>query len=189
MHPTLKSGELLLVDCDVLPLVGDIIVFDTPQGERFVHRIIKKEDSKIVTRGDNNRERDVFRIGFGEIFGVVVGIKRNRGIKEVHGGRRGLLISSFRNFFIVYRQFYVQPLLRFLHWKPVSQILSHFGTLLLDNRITLFKRNSGSVKLYYKKIVLGYYVPEMEEFRLRPIAQPLFSNILLEKLKKRIEVE
>lgn len=75
MEPTYRPGELVLIDTDVSPDIGDIIVFHIPDGELgagglVVHRVIGlRADGTYITQGDNTQNADEFRIARSDIVG------------------------------------------------------------------------------------------------------------------------
>jgi len=53
---------------------GDIISFREPEGNIIIHRVYKKYDTYVVTKGDNNLSPDPYKITFSMMIDVVVGI-------------------------------------------------------------------------------------------------------------------
>lgn len=187
MSPTLKSGQLLLVDISSVPKVGDILVFTNPDGEQYVHRWIKKENEQLITRGDNNRVNDDFTINLKDVLGIVVAIKTSKGVKKVTGGLQGRIIGAYRKFIRCYRSLYVRPIIVCMHFLPIKILLSIVGNFILLKRITLIKGSNNRIKIYFKKIPLGSYDTDKKDFHIRPVAQPFFSDTLYSILKQRIE--
>jgi len=69
MRPTLEFGDLVVVQG--VPAtniqVGDIIVFDPPEGGRTVHRVTKMETLpngtiQFITKGDDNEDVDTWPV-------------------------------------------------------------------------------------------------------------------------------
>ena len=60
MEPTLRRGDLVAVHParpeDVAP--GDIICFSPKPGVIYVHRLVRREGSMLVTKGDANEQED-----------------------------------------------------------------------------------------------------------------------------------
>lgn len=76
MEPVFHLGDAIIVKENHDPKIGDIIVFHVPEGEPgagslVVHRIIEfRGDGTIMTRGDNRRTADPFRIRQEDIVGT-----------------------------------------------------------------------------------------------------------------------
>lgn len=187
MVPTILPGDILEVDASAVPMVGDVIVFNTPILEKYVHRLVKKKGSEITTRGDNIRAIDNFRITNTDIIGVVHSIKRNNSHLKVHGGKVGLLLGRYRNIQKMYRQSYVRPILFLFHIKPVRYLISILGDILLKNRVSLINGEKEYIKIFYKKHRLGCYCKKSKQFFIRPVMQPLFSTTTLQNIVQKIE--
>ena len=109
MNPTLKGGDGL----DLYTYrnrseirVGDVIVYPHPFGTvDVVHRIIKIRHDGVITRGDNNNKIDPYTVGFDDIIGKVLAVKRKSRLIPVQGGKTGFCIHKlmlFRKYFIQY---------------------------------------------------------------------------------------
>lgn len=187
MLPVLMTGDILLVNTTVVPNVGDIIVFNTPLEKQFVHRLIKKEGSLFITRGDNIRVIDSFRIGENDIIGVVQKKRDDRGEKKVLGGIPGLLTAHLRNIKRRNKQKITKPIIRLLQLRFLHPVLSAGGNILFEKRISLFRGEKSITKIYFKKVKLGVYCRVKREFFIRPVMQPFFSKQTLLSIQKRIE--
>lgn len=80
MEPTLQTGDLVLV-IEVPPEdihVGDIIVYEKPDGTFIIHRVIKvkRVDDQFyyVTQGDNNPIPDGPGVPYKDVIGKVVSV-------------------------------------------------------------------------------------------------------------------
>lgn len=186
MHPTLKSGQLLLVDTVPISRIGDIIVFTAPCGEQYVHRVVAKKDGNLITRGDNNRFNDEFTITAADVLGVVIGVKSSKGLKKVINGNWGFLIGTYRNIIRRYRFIYVQPIIWIMHLPPVKFCFTSVGDLILQKRVTIIRKGE-RMKLYFKKTLLGIYDNSKKEFEIRPVIQPFISDSLYKTLRQRVE--
>ena len=96
MNPTLKAGDQVRV----LPYentrirVGDVIVFQAPEGTRHVtHRVISVDSRGVKTRGDNNNKTDSWVLRPDEIIGRVVSTCRGSKTILICGGRRGMIYN------------------------------------------------------------------------------------------------
>ncbi len=52
MSPFIKDGDTVTLVPDKKADVGDVVLFKTDEGRLYLHRIVKKAESGIVTRGD-----------------------------------------------------------------------------------------------------------------------------------------
>lgn len=60
MEPTITDGDLTVYEPDKTASVGDIIVFtsEASNGELVAHRVIEKNSTHYITKGDNNTHLD-----------------------------------------------------------------------------------------------------------------------------------
>lgn len=187
MYPTLRPGDLLLVDTHMKPRIGDILVYDNTLGERYVHRFIMVKKGILKTRGDNNKTIDRFDTLPEGVIGVVVGVKNGPRIKQVQKGVLGRAVGLYRHFFKCYRWIYVQPFIRVLHCYPIRLLLQFCGDRGLQGKISLFKRGESAIKLCYKKTTVGTYDLSQKAFDIRPVMKPFFSEKHLQSIQKRVE--
>lgn len=66
MLPTLASGDFLVVKRQNTYSIGDIVVYEIPPGEagsgrQVVHRIVGRDEGRLVMKGDNNASVDPWR--------------------------------------------------------------------------------------------------------------------------------
>lgn len=72
MEPVLSWGDLVIVHEETQYEVGDIVTFGQPEDRRTItHRIKKKNQQEIITKGDANNAADAL-IKEQQIFGRVV---------------------------------------------------------------------------------------------------------------------
>lgn len=58
MLPTLRPGDLIeAVPCAREPAIGEIVVFEH-EGWLCSHRVVRKQDGRLITRGDNGGRED-----------------------------------------------------------------------------------------------------------------------------------
>ncbi len=75
MEPTYATGDLVVLDTDAAPDIGNIIVFRIPDdepgaGQLVVHRVIgRREDGTYITQGDNSQNSDTFLVTRSDILG------------------------------------------------------------------------------------------------------------------------
>jgi signal peptidase len=66
MEPTIGTGDLAVVnvteDAQQGATVGDVVLFDNPDGKPMVHRVIAMSDEGMTTKGDANEDPDPWRI-------------------------------------------------------------------------------------------------------------------------------
>jgi signal peptidase I len=159
MFPTIKNGDALItkdIHSKAELQVGDIVIYPAPETMlNIVHRIIKKTDKHIITRGDNNNHPDKYPINYTDITGIVTGIKRGSKIIKISGGSQGIL----RHRMMLLRK-YTMPYLLFLPQLTVTCITSlrllyflhHFMTI----KIIRIERNNKTTELmHYKNRVIG----------------------------------
>ena len=93
MEPTYDSGDLVVLDTDATPGVGEVVVFKIPgdqlgAGQLVVHRITGvRDDGTFVTQGDNSQNADDFRVTQSDILG-------SPQLSIPHGGRVLGLLST-----------------------------------------------------------------------------------------------
>jgi len=97
MNPILKAGDQIRV----VPYasrnirVGDVVVFQAPEGKQHVtHRVISVDSRGVRTRGDNNNNIDSWILQPEEITGRVDSALRGAKRVPIHGGRRGMMYAS-----------------------------------------------------------------------------------------------
>lgn len=84
MSPTINVGDVVIVNLTKEVSENDIIVYK--EGENFItHRLIKKEEGKIITKGDSNNSEDK-AIEKADILGKVVKI-----IPQIGNWRKAIL--------------------------------------------------------------------------------------------------
>jgi signal peptidase I len=69
MTPSIRTGDIVLVDPDATVRVGEVIAFDSA-GTTVVHRVANIEDEVITTHGDANERDDSTPVSPSDIGGV-----------------------------------------------------------------------------------------------------------------------
>ena len=75
MEPTYGTGDLVMVDTDAVPAVGNVIVFKIPSdapggGQLVAHRVVgMRDDGTYITQGDASENPDVFLTARSDILG------------------------------------------------------------------------------------------------------------------------
>ena len=80
MSPFIRDGDQITITSlsNRNPRMGDVIVFLTPENEDLlVHRVIGKEGSKWLAKGDNTGDRDDGLIPIDRILGRVINVNHN----------------------------------------------------------------------------------------------------------------
>jgi signal peptidase len=103
MSPTLKVPDTIVItpfNCHRIR-VGDVIVFTAPDdGRTIVHRVVRIQPERMITRGDNNSANDPYNIEPKQVIGQVVCAWRGRRKRIIRGGFAGqmqaLLIRAIR---------------------------------------------------------------------------------------------
>ena len=96
MNPTLKAGDRLrVVPYDNKRIhVGDVVVFQAPEGKRHItHRVVSVDSRGVRTRGDNNNKTDSWVLRPDEITGRVISALRGAKSISIRGGRRGMIYA------------------------------------------------------------------------------------------------
>lgn len=170
MYPTLRSGDGLIVE----PFkessrlkVGDVIVYSSPDKlSDIVHRIIKIEESGVITRGDNNNKIDPGIVPYSSIIGIVISAKRNNKEFKIHRGNYGFAVHK-----LMLARRYTFPYLIFVPRKIVN-LISGLGILkvfhkCVETKIVYVRRNGNDEKLlYYKKRAIGRFLKDSNTWKI-----------------------
>ncbi len=60
MSPFIKDGDRITLLPDKKAEVGDVVLLKTDEGRLYLHRIVKRVESGVVTRGDASFDEDGF---------------------------------------------------------------------------------------------------------------------------------
>jgi len=127
MYPTLRSGDGLKLRTYQRPTdmrIGDVIVYPHPHRPvDVVHRIINIVPDGVITRGDNNNLIDPYTVGFDEIKGKVVAVKRGARTLAMAGG----LVGRCRHKLMLARK-YAMPYIK-MPPRLVSDGITRWGLL------------------------------------------------------------
>ena len=159
MYPTLKSGDGLTLytytSFDEV-CIGDIIIYPHPEKPfDVVHRIIKKYDNSVITRGDNNNKIDPYFIKFEDIIGKVISAKRETRLISLLSGRRGYLLHRlliFKKFTIPY---FTRPLSFISNLLTKSRIFNFCHSLLDLDVVHIQTEGNHKYILRYKNKAIG----------------------------------
>ncbi|HJO93527.1 MAG TPA: signal peptidase I [Victivallales bacterium] len=159
MFPTLKSGDGLVIYDYISQKemkVGDIILYPHPEKPfDVVHRIIKKLDSGVITRGDNNNKIDPYVIKYEDVIGKVISAKRKSTTIQMKSGRIGYILHRL----LIYKKFskpYIISPLSFVSCKITESKIFNFAHNFFNVQIISIKRNNlESYILKYKNKPIG----------------------------------
>ena len=186
------SMNLTLAEPDILEIIpyaspgraitaGDIIYFDRPEtGRSVVHRVVRVEEGKIRTRGDNNRNDDLWLVEPEMVRGRVVRALRGRSSRQIAGGRTGVVFS----FWMRLRKRFVRAVLKILpltgfrtgirqcaKWLPARWKSTHFVSYTSQGR--------NRMQLHWRRCAIGLYDRQIGRWVIR---RPFRWLIDLERL-------
>jgi len=166
MAPLLWNFDLLEISFPKQIRRGDIVLFKTSDGEAWIaHRVIKIENGRIHTKGDNNGMEDEKTLRADEIGGVVTARWRRGKRRVIHGGRLGNLQYKLSWFCSKFRGF----LRRIFGSLALPASLRTMTMRLLPRpRKVLFHKNNQTKKmLYLGRIPIGSYSEARHAWQIR----------------------
>jgi len=170
MRGTFRPGDLLEIEkSDVCKLrKGDIIVFSNKiqsGKDQIVHRIVKIEKDKIVTRGDNNPEPDNLMISEENLTGVVTGLIREKGFRRVRRGSAGIFSMFLIKVSKKIKRFIFLTLMIPYHLLRISRV----GRLYTprSEKIVLNSKNGLFIKMRLKNKIVANWYPEKNFFHCK----------------------
>ncbi|MCP4177600.1 MAG: signal peptidase I [bacterium] len=159
MFPTLRSGDGLIMynyknRREIR--VGDIILYPHPEKPfDVVHRIIKKLDTGVVTRGDNNNKIDPYIIKYEDVIGKVISAKRKNTTIQMKSGTIGYILHKFLIYKKCTKPYIITPL-SFISCKITDLKILNFAHSFFNVQIISIKRNNiESHILKYKNKPIG----------------------------------
>ncbi len=90
MSPFIKDGDAVTILRDQNPGIGDVVLLKTDEGRLYLHRVVKKSVSGIVTQGDASLNEDGFT-PYGNILGKVVKVTGEGYNFHLRGPIKGLI--------------------------------------------------------------------------------------------------
>lgn len=72
MKPKFSRGDIIIIKEEKEYNIGDVITYQSEEGELITHRIINKNENVIKTKGDNNNTEDEENIKKEKIIGKVI---------------------------------------------------------------------------------------------------------------------
>lgn len=189
MNPTLRAPDLL----EVVPYLsveiirpGDVIFYQPPGSTpEVVHRVIRIAPDGIITRGDNNRRQDDYRIQPEHITGRVVAAHRGPKRRLIQGGYRGMA----RHYLLINRRFAshmtacaLGPLYRGI---ARSGIIRRLIPRRFAVRVVRFQNENKSVlRLVFCGHVIGEYSPLQQCWQIqRPF------RLIVDEVRLNIHVD
>ncbi len=100
MIPFIWDGDLVLVspaeDSEIV--VGDVVCYETSPGRLFLHRVIKRDAERFVTKGDALDFTDL--VSPGQVLGKVVAIERRGRVRRLDTARWRNRVIAFLSPFL-----------------------------------------------------------------------------------------
>jgi len=171
MFPTLKAGDYL----EVIPYgdsrirIGDVVVFRSPEKERYVvHRVISVSSAGVRTRGDNNNEIDPWVLGPDHITGRVISAQRRRRNIKIYGGAPGRILTPIRCRIKRINLTISRILHPVYHWLARLGIFRKILTRRFRTQILCFQRPDGiEMQLLMGQWIIGRRLPGKVEWQIR----------------------
>ena len=167
MNPTLSAQDLLGIARygHRKVRVGDVIIFQTPEGDRLaVHRVVSVTSGGIHTKGDNNNRIDTWCIRPEDVFGQVVWAARGKRQRPIYGGNAGRLwCFGIRGFHVMERCLSV-----FYHLVVRSGLLRRLVPLRKRMKVISLRNKGGrAFTLLFGHWVIGHYQTGMTSWQIR----------------------
>ena len=171
MNPTLKVGDGLTVipygDRNIH--IGDVVVFHSPERERYiVHRVISVNSRGIRTKGDNNSKVDSWILRPEDIVGRVISAQRKSKSITIYGGTRGRLLAPM--LWVIKRiNITVSSIFRpIYHYLARTGIIKILLSRMIKTQILYFKRPNGTeMQLIMGRRIIGRYSPVRDQWLIR----------------------
>lgn len=136
MKSTFQRGDLLTIEPIEINRLkkGDIIAYlsrhNIQENNLIVHRIIKIAKNCLITKGDNNRNPDIYSVEFSRLMGKVTSFERYGKCHRVIGGWTGmtgakilyLIRRIFYLFFSQKRNLFKKKLISFIYNSRITHI-------------------------------------------------------------------
>lgn len=171
MNPTLKIGDGLTVipygDSSIR--IGDVVVFHSPERERYiVHRVISVNSRGIRTKGDNNSRADSWILRPEDIVGRVISAQRKSKSITIYGGTRGRLLApvlwTIKRINVTVSSIF-RPIYHYLARTGIARKLL---SRLIKTQILYFKRPDGTeMQLIMGRRVIGRYFPGKDQWLIK----------------------
>ena len=171
MNFTLRAGDEL----QVKPYegkkirVGDVVVFNSPEnGRRITHRVISVNSKGIRTRGDNNKNIDLWILSPENIIGRVIYAQRGNIRKKVLGGFAGELFSATVRSIKVLDSRITLLLRPGYRWMVRTGFLRRFLNIEIKPKVITLNRPGGAeLQLLMGQRVVGRLLPGQGGWQIR----------------------
>ncbi len=155
MNPTLREGDLLEVKAYGYEsiCIGDVILFKRESGI-IVHRVVNVYENGLVTRGDNNIEKDPGLLNSKDVVGRVIAFWRGKRRKKVLRGSTGIIAAKFnitKNKIMLTIFDFLAPFYRLISSKGIFKWVS----ILAKPKIVKF--GDSDLKLMFGSHEIGKY--------------------------------
>jgi hypothetical protein len=169
MYPTLKQGDVLEVVPAHILSVGDVVVFPSVEGKRYIaHRVVSISCLGVKTRGDNLKNDDARLLQTSEVTGLVVSAHRGNKILPIRGGREGLRYATILWAIYPVRNGLVKIAGFIYRGLSDSAIFRRLNPFRFSTKVVMYRRTDGfEMQLLWGKRVIGRRMPGETEWQLR----------------------
>jgi signal peptidase I len=170
MLAVFRPGDYLILEPADLNLIrrGDVIVFNSPDAEAIVHRVIAVLPEGLGTCGDNNAWPDRELVDAHNLMGRVIALERGGRRIPVHGGEAGLQQARRLRFSRHLLLVVWQRLLLLGHlpwrWLRASRLAIHLWHPKIS-RVQFAVKDSVVIKYIYAGKTVACWWPESKIFR------------------------
>ncbi len=185
MQPTLKAGDLLIVEPyrGQRPRLGDVVVFSTgPERRLITHRLLSRKGDTWRARGDNNSLVDPWRLTEVDIVGRVTSVRRGAAMRSPASGGWGRLYGGLVRTFNAPRRVLfrvVRPLYRGIaRWGLFRGVLPDLDSLKI---MSVARPEGTELRLIWRKTVIGKLPPGHNRWLFRPPFRLLIDEHRLPK--------
>jgi len=192
MYPTFHDPEFVVIEKiafeDLCP--GDVIVYEVPHiDELIIHRIITREGSLFVTKGDNNLVKDKENISFQAIRGRAVGILKKTSLKPVVNGKKGLIWARF----LFVRKWIKEKILAPIIWNPVARkiksLLIQIVSIQPDYITYQHRDGTFHISIVWKKQIIGTYNSQTAHIRIKRRYRAFVNSSIIKKKVQNIAIK
>ncbi|GEM_PF-2833822 len=188
MFPTLQPGDEVIDLNHGVFHVGDVVAF-CAEDRYFLHRIVKIENKKIFTKGDNNTDMDPLPIKESDIMGRVEKVRRDKKIFKVRNGLQGRAAGMKCQVVSILKRKLVDAVKSAAKIRPVSLLIKTIGQAVCNNHFSIIKQKEYLFMIFCRKAFCGYYDSDRQEWLLRRRFKLILSHTQLNKIIKQIEMK
>ena len=172
MKGTFHEGDFLNIDTHASVKIqhGDVIAYRrlSKDGkiEEIVHRVIQISQGRLITRGDNNRRSDCYRVSQENVLGKVIAFERKGKVHHIRGGFRGLMLSQI--LFLIHNILYLISRTFKLSWwiYNTGKLIKCFYTPSL-RKIQFVTEDGPLIKLFHGKRLIARWWPQQDRFECK----------------------